>query len=189
MGRSGADCPFQHECFGVSDHVERTKAQGAEEVEVIEHSGRLSRVKSPWSRQSAGEELERAGIIRGRGRGRGLTLRLAQEGPDKVQAPRILAEGRNPKCGPVAIVQSISRLDPAHSSPCAPSHPRAPGTGLHYPALEQPWTKPMCTPYSLLLSWGESTRNRTVSCTQKWVQVQYPERLRGWWVLLPCPVG
>lgn len=67
---------------------------------MTEHFGKLSRVKPPRSRQSVGEVPEKAVFIWGQG----LTLHLARERPDMVQAEGILAEWRHAKCVPDAVV-------------------------------------------------------------------------------------
>ena len=126
----------------MSDHVERNKAHKAlnfhKEVEVIARFGRLNRVKSPRSRPSAREVLERAQLI---------------WGPEAALAPHAGREGWHdlsslnrgmPSVGPMLSSRASLVWTQLIPHPVAPSHTRAPGARLGYPALERPRTKPMC---------------------------------------------
>lgn len=126
----------------MGDHAERNKVHKAlsfhEEVEVIARFGKLNRVKSPRSRPSAREVLERAQLIWGQEAA--LAPRAGREGWRDLSS---LNRGM-PSVGPTLSSRaSLVWIQLIHH-PVASSHTRAPGARLGYPALEQPRTKSTC---------------------------------------------
>lgn len=141
------------------------------------HFGRLSRVISPRSRQCRGS----TGV--GGLSGKGLTLYLSGEGPNGIQTNTMLAEWRNAKRGPDAVVQGISGLDPALSSHC--------GLLTHQRPRDRPslsWNSRRCdphAPYSFLLSLGDSHKKQDSELHTQLGITAVPGRFHGYGVPLP----
>lgn len=144
---------------------------------MTEHFGRLSRGKSPRSRQCGGS----AGV--GGLSGKGLTLYPSREGPNRIQANTTLAEWRNAKHGPDAVVQGISGRDPGLSSRC--------GLLTHQNLRDRPclsWNSPGCSPhapYSFPLSLGGSHKKQDSELHTQLGVTAVPGRFHGCGVPLP----
>lgn len=160
-GEKGSDCPFQEECFGVSELAERNQAQG---TYLPRRGGGDQALRESQQGDITKEQAEHRGGVLGGGGGAGAS-----------GARGCLCTLHNGvRCGPDAVVQSISGLDPAHSLPCDPVTHQA-----SVSLLSNSRGQSSRAPYSSLLSFGGRHREQDSELHTKLGITAYPEK-SGW---------